>query len=1302
MKGGHIPAMKRNEKIKAIGWMMCTVFFVVIGAVSLASAGTTADEKQSELFEKKELNHAPDAIAYAPAEILVTFKSNVRAKMIHTMNLEYGTSLKSTLPSGTTVLNVPADKTVEEMVKLYARLPEVEYAEPNYAVHAFMIPNDPYYSYQWHLDNDNYGGINLESAWDVSTGEGVVVAVIDSGVAYEDYGVYCQAPDLAGTTFVQGYDFVNGDTHPNDDNGHGTHVAGTIAQATNNDYGTAGVAFDCAIMPVKVLNETGNGYGSWAAEGIYYAVDNGADVISMSLGGPNPSRTLEDAVAYAYNHGVTVVAAAGNEYGEGNPAEYPAAYDDYVIAVGATRYDETRSYYSNTGRYLDLAAPGGDLRVDQNGDEYADGVLQETFGDNPCDFYFYFSQGTSMATPHVSGVAALLIANGVTGPDNVRNRLESTAEDKGASGWDEQYGWGIVDAYAALQAGENQPPYKPGNPSPPAGAANVSINADVSWTCGDPDGDVVIYDVYLEAGDSTPDELVSSDQTETTYDPGTLNYSSQYYWKIVATDMRGKSTTGAIWDFTTEQEVDITPPTVISHAPTGADVPVTTTITAAFSEVMNNASAEDAFSISPFVTGSFRWNGSTMIFTPGSNLVYETTYNVTIGSGAADLAGNTLESPYSWEFTTGTIGEWSEDIRLTTDSARSGCPAIAVDSYNNVHIAWNDDRDGNYEIYYTKVDNTGKTLVDDTRLTSDSAYSNLPTIAVDSYNNVHIAWCDKRDGAYEIYYTTLDNTGQTLVDDTRVTLDPAGSWWPTIAVDSYNNVHIAWCDKRDGNYEIYYTKLDNKGNTLVDDTRLTADSAGSNLPTIAVDSYNNVHITWCDERDGAYEIYYTRLDNKGNTLVDDTRVTTDPAYSRYPTIAVDSYNNAHITWHDKRDGNYEIYYTKLDTKGETLVDDTRVTTSPADSKRPTIAVDSYNNVHITWEYGIDGNSEIYYTKLDTKGKTLVDDTRLTTDPADSWNPTVAVDSNNNAHIAWQDKRDGNYEIYYKHTLGAQPDIWVSPTSFEKELSPDDVQSDKLTIGNNGTGALEIQIVEQQTGSAETTNAIEDTCSDRIGKAGNRTGIAFVNGEENCKLVSEVGWLSVAPRTGTVNPGSQTTVSVTYNTTGLPVGDYDANISIMSNDPDERVVAVPVHLTVRQEDAIFDTGQPENPYPSISGTHTGTITPSRTIKVSTLYTYPCPGTGGHTEYVRIYGNGVDESKTAGGYTGDYHNVTFDAPFTLEAGKTYSYEIRTGSYPQIIHAASTSVTGGTITCRTFVDANGEEYTDWIPAIRLELKM
>lgn len=454
----------------------------------------------AQIFEKKGL--PAYGREFAPGEVLVKFRPEASVGDIEGLNSRLGASVKRITPRiGAWRLRIPEGKMVQEMVREYSLSPLVEYAEPNYYVYALMTPNDPYYSYQWHLDNVPYGGIHMESAWDLRTGVGVIVGIIDTGVAYEDYGrTYKQAPDLANTSFVPGYDFVNDDTHPNDDNSHGTHVAGTVAQSTNNGIGVAGVAFQCSLMPVKVLDRNGSGTYEDVAQGIIWAADHGARVLNLSLGGPNPSSTLENAVAHAYTiKGVTIVAAAGND--ASTTLSYPAAYDAYVIAVGATRYDETLAYYSNYGPSLDLVAPGGDLNVDQNSDGYGDGVLQNTF--NPTtrktsDFGYWFFQGTSMAAPHVSGVAALLIAAEVTGPNSVRDILQSTAEDKGPDGRDDTYGWGLVDAYKALQKAmgpvPNQPPVANAGPdqtvSDTDGNGTEAVTLDGSGSY-DPDGTII-------------------------------------------------------------------------------------------------------------------------------------------------------------------------------------------------------------------------------------------------------------------------------------------------------------------------------------------------------------------------------------------------------------------------------------------------------------------------------------------------------------------------------------------------------------------------------------------------------------------------------------------------------------------------------------------------------------------------------------------------------------------------------------------------------------------------------------------
>ena len=441
----------KNKLFKTASSFVAVLFvlsFLVVFNGSTAAAGSESDHGNPQFNEEY----------IVQGEIILKFKSNVPQSVIDKLNDKHGITKLQTNSRGVIKAKVPKGKSVEEMVTILSENPNVEYAQPNYICYAVYDPNDPYYRYQWNLDNGT-GGINAEDAWDLTDGSGAIVAILDTGIAYENYGIYLRAGDLAQTSFIPGYDFINNDAHANDDNAHGTHVAGTVAQSTNNGIGVAGVAYGTTLMPVKVLNAGGSGTSYSLADGLYYATDHGANIINMSLAWPvyqlsgtwvafNPGAVVSNAIEYAYNHGVTLVAAAGND--GASVVAYPAAYDQ-CIAVGATNSAESLASFTNRGSALDLTAPG-------------QSILQQTFNPNTkvvSDFGYWYFSGTSMASPHVAGVAALLFSSGVTDPAEIKRILYETAEDHGAMGWDSQYGWGIVDAYAAVSsvgASPNNPP----------------------------------------------------------------------------------------------------------------------------------------------------------------------------------------------------------------------------------------------------------------------------------------------------------------------------------------------------------------------------------------------------------------------------------------------------------------------------------------------------------------------------------------------------------------------------------------------------------------------------------------------------------------------------------------------------------------------------------------------------------------------------------------------------------------------------------------------------------------------------
>jgi serine protease len=300
------------------------------------------------------------------------------------------------------------------------------------------FPNDPKFDLQWGMDQ-----IHLPSNWkDGNAGRGIVIAILDTGVT--------KTKDLQGTKFVKGYNFVGNNENTEDGNQHGTHVAATVAETTNNALGCVGVAYAATIMPVKVLSDGGSGSTAGIAQAIRWATDRHVSIIGMSLGGSGRDEVMANAMKYAHDHGVVITVASGNS--SRGVVSYPAKYPE-AIAVAATRRDERTTFYSNWGKEIAIAAPGGD--GDKKHPE--NGILQNTIVSGRDDYYFL--NGTSMSQPFVAGVAALIMAEGITDPDQVRKILTETARvPKGMKTTDEfklHYGAGIVDASAAVKKAQS-------------------------------------------------------------------------------------------------------------------------------------------------------------------------------------------------------------------------------------------------------------------------------------------------------------------------------------------------------------------------------------------------------------------------------------------------------------------------------------------------------------------------------------------------------------------------------------------------------------------------------------------------------------------------------------------------------------------------------------------------------------------------------------------------------------------------------------------------------------------------------
>jgi serine protease len=433
---------------------------------------------------------------YAPGRLVVKFRDGVSADARRAaLAAAAPAAAIGARPSFADFDVATADPSVdvEAVADALMRRPEVEYAQAAYRWSTRFTPNDPYYTQlQW-----NFPLIQVDRAWDIqpAAGSTMTVAIIDSGVAYQSATITADIPAFTqdgvdypalGTVtipygaatqlahFRDPYDFIWDDAFPLDFDGHGTHVSGTVGQTTNDGLGTAGIAFNVTIMPVKVVDSFWDdlfgapnaGTDDVVARGIRYAADHGAKVLNMSIGrnGP-PAPVVEDAVRYAVSKGAFVAIAGGNGYEDGNPLEQLAdiaSRVDGAVSVSAVDRSKNHAYYSTTGSYIEMAAPGGGGGAEDSG--Y---VWQQTFNYNFTDTYLrppadyeaprfdmfaYVGYiGTSMATPHVAAVAAMIMQQGITDPAAVEAVLERFATDLGTEGRDDIYGYGLVNARAVLR-----------------------------------------------------------------------------------------------------------------------------------------------------------------------------------------------------------------------------------------------------------------------------------------------------------------------------------------------------------------------------------------------------------------------------------------------------------------------------------------------------------------------------------------------------------------------------------------------------------------------------------------------------------------------------------------------------------------------------------------------------------------------------------------------------------------------------------------------------------------------------------
>lgn len=939
------------------------------------------------------------------------------------------------------------DADMEAVAREYAANPNVVYAVPAYLYQTESVPNDPFYL-SWGSWGYNYADmwglkkIGMEAAWDISSGEGAVVAVVDTGLDYnhpdiignvwsnlaETGGVSGADDDLNGfTDDTKGWDFAYDTTDPIDHFGHGTHVAGTIAAAGDNGIGVVGIAYRARIMPVKGLEDSGYGYNDRLANAIVYAAANGADVINNSWGcwpcGVDP--VVEDAVRTAHALGSVVVVAAGNN---GADALYgsPASIQD-VVTVGSTGVQDVLSSFSNYGNVVDLVAPGGG--ASDGSDTY--NILSLRAGGTAVDSPYLVGTdyirlaGTSMATPHVSGVAALLLsANPALTREQVISILRHSADDQvgpadsDTPGIDPLYGWGRLNASRALSMAFS-PPADPPILKVPIDSLDFPLPHSL---CGEQRP--LALDIFNIGGGvinwsaETPPWLTVSSSTATT--PATASVSC------------GSAQNG-------QGVVSI----VNADPPLRHDVAVSASVAP---EVrMDNCDV-----LLSAAMGNQGWQPLWNVNAPGIPdgqggafyVFQDVLFNPKLSMQRIDSHGNAL---------------WRADgVPLTTVPVGFATtrPALLSDGAGGFFVAYADGLNSgspNYNIKLQRVDGAGNLLwgaagIPVTQVTGDQPGPGQtePRIAADGSGGVVISWLDYTSGNGRVKLQRVDAAGNALWPAGGVsatTLD-TGQFEAVMAGDGQGGAIVAWTDRRRSYTDVFAQHIDGNGTP-----QWTADGMRINPPVsltggfganVVPDGAGGAIIAWHDFRNFVYrpgansmykgDIFAVRMDGAGQHLWDPAGVpvvtgivaatsTFLPGWQpSQVTMTRDGAGGAIFVWHDARSTDndavgWDIYGQRLDAQGRAVwqVDGVPLSTGRTSQLAPAVAADGEGGAYFAWTDGGSGNWDIYSQHVNSAGVPLWGSSGVWIQSwgGDQLYPYLVPLAGNRVAVTWDDERNAD-------------------------------------------------------------------------------------------------------------------------------------------------------------------------------------------------------------------------------------------------------------------------------------------------------